>query len=89
MDASSLADLKAEVERKRNEAKLTKLLVKEPKSKPDPIWAAKKSSSEAKPSKTGYRVEPEEEKRVQAALELKSRLYNQMKSGEVSMVLVA
>ena len=83
MDASSLADLKAEVARKRSEAKSTKIHAKDPRSKPDPIWAAKKGSKE--PSKKSGCVDPEEERRVQSALELKARLYNQMKSGEVRL----
>ena len=85
MDISNLADLKAEVVRKRNEARTIKAQGRVKKGststqKPEPIWAAKKKNPE--PQKSG-RVDPEEERRVQSALELKARLYNQMKSGEV------
>ena len=81
MDPSSLADLKAEVAKKRSEAKLTKIHAKDQRSKPDPIWASKKKPKES--TKKSSLVDPEEERRVQSALELKARLYNQMKAGEV------
>lgn len=77
-----MADLKAEVARKRNEAKTTKIHSKDPRSKPDPIWASKKKPTESS-SKNSAHVDLEEERRVQSALELKARLYNKMKSGEV------
>jgi len=93
MEFSSLANLKAEVARKRNEANLNKLHSKDEqhgkvKSKKDPIWAVNKKGTEPKATKSSGKVDPEEEKRVQSALELKARLYNQMKSGEVSHDLV-
>lgn len=89
MEFSSLANLKAEVSRKRNEANLTKFHTKNEqherlKNKKEPIWAAKKKGPEAKGSKSCGKVDHEEEKRVQSALELKAQLYNKMKSGEVN-----
>jgi hypothetical protein len=88
MDISTLADLKAEVVRKRNEARFNKIQVRDKKDsvlnlKSDPLLGkSKKTQPEATKTKSG-RVDPEEERRVQSALELKARLYNQMKSGQV------
>jgi len=90
MDISTLADLKAEVVRKRNEARFNKVQGRDKKDsvlnlKSDPLLGKsnKKQQTEAKP-KSG-RVDPDEERRVQSALEMKARLYNQMKSGQVRM----
>ena len=88
MDISTLADLKAEVVRKRNEARFNKVQGRDRKDsvlnlKSDPLLgkSTKKQLPEVKP-KSG-RVDPEVERRVQSALEMKARLYNQMKSGQV------
>jgi hypothetical protein len=88
MDISTLADLKAEVARKRNEVKTIKAHGRDKSGskstqKLEPIWAKKKKPD---PPKSG-RVDPEEERRVQSALELKARLYNQMKSGQVTQLI--
>ena len=85
MDVTSLADLKAEVARKRNEAKLNKAQGRDKKSsneKSKPLWAVKEKPVDPKTNSKG-KVDPEEERRVHSAQEMKARLYNQMKSGQV------
>lgn len=82
MDVSSLASLKAELARKKNEAHLGKKSQgpKDPKqgSKTDLIWRKNKEKDKSTGNHSGSssKIPQEEEVRVQAALEMKAKLYD-------------
>jgi len=84
MDVSSLASLKAELARKKSEVSLGKnnASLRDPKqgSKTDLIW--KKNKEKEKPvangTGTSSKIPQEEELKVQAALEMKAKLYEKV-----------
>jgi hypothetical protein len=85
MDVSSLASLKAELARKKNEAALREKASgpKEPRqgSKTDLIWRKNKEKDKATSGNgaaPSLKIPQEEEMRIQAALEMKAKLYDKV-----------